>query len=126
MYMQKAQAIHKDVEMYNYQPFQAVTQRRKEERERWSYGRSSIVPRDVLMPPLPSSCTKVMMEANIDITVFNTKVRKLLNSYFANKRVTFDEQALLTNPMYAYKKCKDNEFVACINQNWQDTSIEIT
>jgi hypothetical protein len=62
----------------------------------------------------------VMTEANSDITMFNTRVRKLLNSYFANKRVTFDEQVLLTNLADAYKTCKDNEFVTYINRKWQD------
>jgi hypothetical protein len=62
----------------------------------------------------------VMTESNSDITVFNTKVRKLLNSYFANKRVQFDEQVILTNLADAYKTCKDNEFVTYINRKWQD------
>jgi hypothetical protein len=62
----------------------------------------------------------VMTESNSDITTFNTKVRKLLNSYYANKRVVFDEQVLLTNLADAYKTCKDNEFVSYVNRKWQD------
>jgi hypothetical protein len=62
----------------------------------------------------------VMTEENSDITAFNTKVRKLLNSYYANKRVTFDEQVLLTNLADAYKTCKDTEFVMYVNRKWQD------
>jgi hypothetical protein len=62
----------------------------------------------------------VMTEENNDITAFNTKVRKILNSYYANKRLTFDEQVLLTNLADAYRTCKDTEFVAYINRKWQD------
>jgi hypothetical protein len=62
----------------------------------------------------------VMTEANNDITMFNTNVRKLLNLYYANMRVTFNKQVLLTNLAEAYKTCKDNEFVAYINTKWQD------
>jgi hypothetical protein len=62
----------------------------------------------------------VMTEENSNITAFNTKVRKLLNSYYANKRVTFDKQVLLTNLADAYKTCKDTEFVMYVNRKWQD------
>ena len=38
---------------------------------------------------------ELMSEHNSDITVFNTQVRRLLNSYVANKRENFDKEVLL-------------------------------
>ena len=61
-----------------------------------------------------------MNEAGSDVKVFNTKVRKLLNSYYANKRQVFDEQVLLTNLADAYFTCKDNDFVDYMKRKWQD------
>jgi hypothetical protein len=51
----------------------------------------------------------VETEESSDIMESNTKVRKLLNSYYANKCMTFDKQ-VLTN--LSDCTCMDNKFVA--------------
>jgi hypothetical protein len=62
----------------------------------------------------------VMQENNNDVQAFNTKVRKLLNAYYANKRQPFDETVLLNSLAKAYLSCKDEEFVAYIKRKWSD------
>jgi hypothetical protein len=51
-----------------------------------------------------------MTEANHDIGAFNTKVRRLLTSYYANKREAYNETALLQNLSRACFAYKDEEF----------------
>jgi hypothetical protein len=62
----------------------------------------------------------VMQEHNNDVQAFNTQVRKLLNTYYANKRETFDETVLLNSLAKAYHSCKDEEFVAYMKRKWSD------
>ena len=45
---------------------------------------------------------ELMSEHSSDVSVFNTQVRGLLNSYFANKRDKFDHEVLLQNLFEAY------------------------
>jgi hypothetical protein len=61
-----------------------------------------------------------MNDSGSDVSVFNTKVRKLLNSFYANKQQVFDEEVLLTNLADAYFACKDNDFVDYVKRKWQD------
>jgi hypothetical protein len=62
----------------------------------------------------------VMQEANNDVTSFNSKVRKILTSYYANKRESYNETALLHNLAKAYTMCKDEEFVQYMKRKWSD------
>ena len=62
----------------------------------------------------------LMQEVNNDVTAFNSKVRKLLTSYYANKRETYNETALLHNIAKAYGMCKDEEFVMYMHRKWSD------
>jgi hypothetical protein len=62
----------------------------------------------------------VMQEVNNDVTAFNSKVRKILTSYYANKRESYNETALLHNLAKAYGLCKDDEFVAYMKRKWSD------
>ena len=62
----------------------------------------------------------VMQEVNNDVTAFNSKVRKILTSYYANKRESYNETALLHNLAKAYSMCKDDEFVTYMKRKWSD------
>jgi hypothetical protein len=62
----------------------------------------------------------VMQEVNHDVTAFNSKVRKMLTSYYANKREAYNETALLHNLGKAYTLCKDEEFVQYMKRKWSD------
>jgi hypothetical protein len=62
----------------------------------------------------------LMQETNNDVQAFNTKVRKLQNAYYANKREQFDETVLLNSLAKAYQQCKDEEFVAYMKRKWSD------
>jgi hypothetical protein len=62
----------------------------------------------------------VMQEVNNDVMAFNSKVRQLLTSYYANKREAYNETALLHNLAKAYGLCKDEEFVAYMRRKWSD------
>ena len=62
----------------------------------------------------------VMQEVNNDVTAFNSKVRKILTSYYANKRESYNETALLHNLAKAYSMCKDEEFVTYMKRKWSD------
>jgi hypothetical protein len=62
----------------------------------------------------------IMQEVNHDVQAFNTRVRKLLNAYYANKRQTFDETVLLNSLAKAYLHCKDDEFVNYMKRKWSD------
>jgi hypothetical protein len=73
----------------------------------------------VLMEQL-NNLNNAMNECNHDITAFNTKVRCLLTSYYANKRETYNETALLHNLARAYMACKDEDFVRYIERKWSD------
>jgi hypothetical protein len=64
--------------------------------------------------------TDVMSEHNSDVNAFNTHVRKLTNSYYANKREQFDSEVLLQNLFDAYMTCKDNDFVSYMKRKKQD------
>jgi hypothetical protein len=54
-----------------------------------------------------------------NVQAFNTAVRHLLNSYFANKREQVDQETLLTNLFDAYTACKTTEFVDKIKRHKQ-------
>jgi hypothetical protein len=73
----------------------------------------------VLMEQL-NNLNTTLNEANHDITAFNTKVRRLLTSYYANKRESYNETALLHNLARAYMSCKDEDFVRYIERKWSD------
>jgi hypothetical protein len=62
----------------------------------------------------------VMQEVNNDVTNFNSKVRKILSAYYANKRENYNETALLHNLAKAYSMCKDEEFVSYMKRKWSD------
>ena len=62
----------------------------------------------------------VMQEVNNDVMAFNSKVRQLLTSYYANKREAYNETALLHNLAKAYGLCKDEEFVSYMRRKWSD------
>ena len=62
----------------------------------------------------------VMQDVNNDVNAFNSKVRKILTSYFANKSEAYNETALLHNLAKAYGLCKDEEFVMYIKRKWSD------
>jgi hypothetical protein len=63
---------------------------------------------------------ELMSEHNSDVAVFNTQVRRLLNSYFANKRETFDPEVLLQNLFEAYASCNDKSFVLYVQRKEQE------
>jgi uncharacterized protein HemY len=69
----------------------------------------------VLMEQLNNLST-AMTEANHDITPFNTKVLRLLTSYYSNRQEAYNETALLHNLARAYMACKDKEFVRYIER----------
>jgi septal ring factor EnvC (AmiA/AmiB activator) len=63
---------------------------------------------------------ELMIEKDSDVQSFNTTVRQLVNSYYANKREQVDKETLLANLFDAYISCKDNEFVAYIKRRKQE------
>jgi hypothetical protein len=63
---------------------------------------------------------ELMSEHNSDVSVFNTQVRRLLNSYLANKRDKFDHEVLLQNLFEAYESCKDHSFALYIQRKEQE------
>lgn len=65
---------------------------------------------------LPSA----MSEFNSDVNAFNTQVRNLVNSYYANKREAYDNEVLLQSLFKAYKQVSDREFVEYIKRKEQD------
>lgn len=67
-----------------------------------------------------TSLPATMMEHNSDVKVFNTTVRTLLNSYYANKRESYDKEVLLQTLFKSYKQCSDKVFVDYIERKEQD------
>jgi hypothetical protein len=63
---------------------------------------------------------ELMSEHNSDVSVFNTQVRRMLNSYYANKRDNFDPEVLLQNLFEAYASCKDRSFVLYVQRKEQE------
>jgi septal ring factor EnvC (AmiA/AmiB activator) len=63
---------------------------------------------------------ELMIEKDSDVQSFNSTVRQLVNSNYANKRERVDKETLLANLFNAYISCKDKEFVAYIKRRKQE------
>jgi hypothetical protein len=63
---------------------------------------------------------ELMIKKESNVQDFNTTVRQLQNSYYANKREQPDPETLLSNLFDAYVICQDNDFVQYIKRQKQD------
>lgn len=61
-----------------------------------------------------------MTEVNSDINAFNTNVCSLVNSYYSNKRESYDSEVLLQSLFRAYKQCTDSKFVTYIEHKEEE------
>lgn len=62
----------------------------------------------------------LMTEVNSDINAFNTNVCSLVNSYYSNKRESYDSEVLLQSLFRAYKQCTDSKFVTYIEHKEEE------